>query len=277
MNGIAPHPWLPILGVCGIDQTAKIFETGDKSTPTEPVVAQETQNEDSFNEESEDEEDPFIEFLHLIRVWQRNARARANQNENDEENQGNREDEDEQTNENVNSNEQTNENANSTPNSNVAPSPTQRQPSSPTQSAKEILDQATSYRKTANDLFSAGVYEGAIELYNSALDKLSQVDNAENDNSVLEARILCILNKAACYLKLDQNEQAINCCDEILRLQPNNLKALYRKARALHNLSRYVEAREILLALIKSGYPDENIKNLHEQNELKITQTKKSE
>jgi WD repeat-containing protein 42A len=32
VNGVSPHPTLPILATCGLDSTTKIFECGDKST-----------------------------------------------------------------------------------------------------------------------------------------------------------------------------------------------------------------------------------------------------
>jgi WD repeat-containing protein 42A len=32
VNGVAPHPVLPVLATCGIDSDGKIFEVGDKST-----------------------------------------------------------------------------------------------------------------------------------------------------------------------------------------------------------------------------------------------------
>jgi tetratricopeptide (TPR) repeat protein len=41
-----------------------------------------------------------------------------------------------------------------------------------------------------------------------------------------------LLNIAACNLKLKEYDVAILACDEALTIDPKNVKALYRKARA---------------------------------------------
>ena len=42
-----------------------------------------------------------------------------------------------------------------------------------------------------------------------------------------------LLNIAACNIKSKDFETAVQACDEALKLEPNNTKALYRRGRAL--------------------------------------------
>lgn len=45
--------------------------------------------------------------------------------------------------------------------------------------------------------------------------------------------IACVLNRAACRLKLGRNEAAADDCSSVLETEPNNTKALFRRGQAL--------------------------------------------
>ncbi|PKU35190.1 hypothetical protein llap_14504 [Limosa lapponica baueri] len=45
--------------------------------------------------------------------------------------------------------------------------------------------------------------------------------------------------RALCYLTLKQYKEAVQDCTEALRLDPKNVKALYRRAQALKELKDY--------------------------------------
>merc|ERR1712194_291349 len=53
-------------------------------------------------------------------------------------------------------------------------------------------------------------------------------------------------NAAMCKLKLGQHEACVNMCDEILRLDAANAKAMYRKGLALRALGEVAEAEAVL-------------------------------
>jgi cytochrome c-type biogenesis protein CcmH/NrfG len=44
---------------------------------------------------------------------------------------------------------------------------------------------------------------------------------------------MLFLNLTAAYLKLEKYKSAISSCDEAIKLEPNNTKALFRRAKAL--------------------------------------------
>lgn len=84
----------------------------------------------------------------------------------------------------------------------------------------------------------------AIQCYRRALDYLDEVeggimfptdDNKEVTDSdlqdILEDRISVFNNMAAAQLKMNLHDAALNSLQTVLRCQPDNLKALFRKAK----------------------------------------------
>lgn len=61
---------------------------------------------------------------------------------------------------------------------------------------------------------------------------VAAVDAAFSQRSL--TRYLCC--RALCYLTLKQYKEAVQDCTEALRLDPKNVKALYRRAQALKEL-----------------------------------------
>ncbi|KAF8755185.1 Rna polymerase ii-associated protein 3 [Rhizoctonia solani] len=60
------------------------------------------------------------------------------------------------------------------------------------------------------------------------------------------------LNRAAAYLKLNKNEDAERDCTLVLKLQENNVKALFRRAQARVALGKLQDARADLVAAAKA-------------------------
>lgn len=52
------------------------------------------------------------------------------------------------------------------------------------------------------------------------------------DEQLLEVYVSCLNNMAACQLKLGEHAKAKEICVRVLEIQPNNLKALLRAAKA---------------------------------------------
>jgi len=59
-------------------------------------------------------------------------------------------------------------------------------------------------------------------------------------------KIPCYLNIAACKLKIGDYQDVIKNCDDVLKVQPDNVKALFRKGQALNTLDVWDEAKQLL-------------------------------
>lgn len=97
---------------------------------------------------------------------------------------------------------------------------------------KENMDDtelANKYKDEGNTQFKAGDWDGAIQSYTKAINCTSK-----------ESLDKCIYykNRAAAYLKLNKNEEAVKDTTSALDISPNDPKSLFRRCQALENLSR---------------------------------------
>lgn len=115
-----------------------------------------------------------------------------------------------------------------------------------------------SIKEEGNKLYGAGSWSDAVDKYEEAAtlvyycysnDPGWRKNNRGIDDDVLvlvddqgsteeeakqqkKLRLSCCLNLAACKQKLEKYEEAIKACDVALELDPNSVKALYRRAEA---------------------------------------------
>jgi len=90
--------------------------------------------------------------------------------------------------------------------------------------------EALDLKTDANNLYVSNEFQEAVDVYTKALDKCPLKFN--QDRSVLFS------NRAAAKLKMDQNDSALNDCNEALRLNPTYLKALVRRAQLFEDLDK---------------------------------------
>ncbi|XP_037028931.1 sperm-associated antigen 1 [Bradysia coprophila] len=92
----------------------------------------------------------------------------------------------------------------------------------------EKVDLANKHRIKGNEFYKAADYDEAIREYSLSI-QIYHTASAFN-------------NRAITYFKLNNLDMTIADCEQCLRLEPNNVKALQRKAQALSSQSRYREA-----------------------------------
>lgn len=100
-------------------------------------------------------------------------------------------------------------------------------------------------RERGNWWYVRGENALAIQCYRRALDYLDEVEGGIKDpkpdgyqevtdaalQSLLEDRLNVCNNMAAAQIKLGHYDAALNSLQTVLRCQPDNIKALYRKAK----------------------------------------------
>ncbi|KAG9124001.1 hypothetical protein FRC07_013242 [Ceratobasidium sp. 392] len=98
---------------------------------------------------------------------------------------------------------------------------------------------AAEHKEKGNASFKAGDYPEAIGHYTAAI-------LADETDPTFP------LNRAAAYLKLNKSQDAERDCSTVLKLQPANVKAMFRRAQARVGLGKLTDARADLLAAAKA-------------------------
>ncbi|XP_052437840.1 FKBP prolyl isomerase 16 [Carassius gibelio] len=113
-------------------------------------------------------------------------------------------------------------------------------------------------RERGNFYFQREEYSMAAQAYLMALDMLttrtydSQSCAAEEEEEeVNDYRVKCLNNLAAAQLKLGQFDEALHTSRDVLFLDPQNVKALFRKGKLLSDRGEYEEAMETLKKALK--------------------------
>ncbi|XP_068595821.1 FKBP prolyl isomerase 16 [Brachionichthys hirsutus] len=114
-------------------------------------------------------------------------------------------------------------------------------------------------RERGNAHFQRQEYCLASQAYRIALDVLTirGTDGqngsvkAEEEEEVRDYRVKCLNNLAATQLKLEQYAEALQTSQEVLALEPHNVKALFRMGKLLSDKSEYKEAMELLKKALK--------------------------
>jgi hypothetical protein len=100
-------------------------------------------------------------------------------------------------------------------------------------SIERILAKALSSKEIGNEHFKNQRYQAAVECYSGALQE------CPTDH---QYRLVLLKNRAACFLKLELFTSALEDCTEALRIDPNDVKALYRRALAYEACGKLTEA-----------------------------------
>lgn len=112
-----------------------------------------------------------------------------------------------------------------------------------------------------NDLYREGLKEESINQYTEALSIASYAASEEIaiTSDTLEK---LHVNRAACYIDRGLQEDALTDCEDALRINDKNLRALFCKSKALFTLERYKEAYEAVAKCSIISPKDESVVKL---------------
>ena len=122
--------------------------------------------------------------------------------------------------------------------------------------ADEKLTSVPQLKAEGNSLFGSRDYSGAAEKYRAALGRLEQLmlrekPGEEEWTELLNLKIPLLLNLAQCRLSLGDYYPVIEHCTEVLDKQPNNVKALFRRAKAHVGAWNPAEAKDDFVAVME--------------------------
>ncbi|CAM4627949.1 peptidyl-prolyl cis-trans isomerase FKBP8 isoform X1 [Caretta caretta] len=105
-------------------------------------------------------------------------------------------------------------------------------------------------RERGNFHFEREEYQWAMQSYQLALGILDSPGavppSPEEEEELQEHQVKCLNNCAAAQLKLQLFEEVLASCSAVLHIDPDNVKALYRKGKLLSERGEDQEAMKIL-------------------------------
>eukprot|EP00565_Helicotheca_tamesis_P008406 CAMPEP_0185724904 /NCGR_PEP_ID=MMETSP1171-20130828/1250_1 /TAXON_ID=374046 /ORGANISM="Helicotheca tamensis, Strain CCMP826" /LENGTH=323 /DNA_ID=CAMNT_0028392869 /DNA_START=66 /DNA_END=1037 /DNA_ORIENTATION=+ len=90
------------------------------------------------------------------------------------------------------------------------------------------------YKERGDERYKKADFEGAIEEYTKCIDTLRADGKGQS-----ELAMKAYSNRAACYKQISNFDGTVEDCTAVLEVDPENVKALIRRAQALEGLERY--------------------------------------
>lgn len=126
-------------------------------------------------------------------------------------------------------------------------------------------------RKEGNRCFREQKWDAATENYTKCIDAalLQLKKSSGNNNNINTCLLQAYSNRAETRLQMKEFELALKDTDQALGIDSSNLKALYRKGRALIGLRQYAAACKCLVKATEASPAHKEIQDaLHQANTL---------
>lgn len=102
-----------------------------------------------------------------------------------------------------------------------------------------LLGRCLSFKDKGNKKYQEQKYEEALRLYSTAIEMCPEEDV---NKEMKEQKAVFYGNRAACFMQMGKHTDVVKDCESALMLNPNYVKALFRKIQAEEALGRYVDA-----------------------------------
>ena len=134
-------------------------------------------------------------------------------------------------------------------------------------SPENILEIAQELKAKGGNLFKTNVIY-SFELFSRALKYVICIDEGEDVAHELQEQVKllktqCYLNLSACQLQKGAHNPVIQNCTKALKLDPDNVKGLYRRAQAFSKTDQYGQALEDLEKALRLEPSNKLFQNLH--------------
>mmetsp|Transcript_18743 Transcript_18743/g.26398 ORF Transcript_18743/g.26398 Transcript_18743/m.26398 type:complete len:324 (-) Transcript_18743:193-1164(-) len=117
---------------------------------------------------------------------------------------------------------------------------------------KAGLSRTEAFKEQGDDMYKAANFEEAIKHYSQCIDAL-QAEGKTLSPLAMKA----YSNRAACYKQISNFDGTIGDCTAVLEIEPDNVKALIRRAQAFEGVERYRFALQDVKTVL--GMPYEKV------------------
>ena len=145
-------------------------------------------------------------------------------------------------------------------------------------SSKPKIEMCTIFKNEGDEYLRNKNYELAQNSYEKALSNLFYNFNDDKEEQKMVEKLKCSinLNLSMVLMKLNNYKDAIGYLTEAKRLQPDNLKPVYRMAYCYYSLGEYDKARKIVNDVLKKNENSAEFKQLLEDiNKKELNEYKK--
>ncbi|TSV81522.1 Peptidyl-prolyl cis-trans isomerase D [Bagarius yarrelli] len=139
----------------------------------------------------------------------------------------------------------------------------------------KVLSVAEDIKNIGNNFFKSQNWQAALKKYLETCGNTMEDKNAQEQ--LKSMALSCILNTAACKLKLQQWQEAVESCDEALELNQTHAKALFRRAQAWQGLREFNNAMSDLKKAQEVAPDDKAIANEMLKVKQKVKEEKEKE
>lgn len=129
-------------------------------------------------------------------------------------------------------------------------------------SRKAKLSGPELYKEKGDDLYKKAQFEMAIHEYTKCLDGLK---GAEKQS---ELAMKALSNRSACYKQISNFDGTIEDCTAVLEVEPENVKALIRRAQAFEGVERYRFALQDVKTVLSMPYAQVGKQNFDLCNQM---------
>lgn len=137
--------------------------------------------------------------------------------------------------------------------------------------SKDKIEASKLFKNEGDEMLKEKKYQEAINSYEKALLQLFYTfsDDLEQDKEVDRMKAALNMNVSMCKINLGKYEDAISCCNEALRVDNQNLKALYRIAFSYFKMEKFEEAKKQIAEGLKINSQEKLFEDLRKQIEDK--------
>jgi len=114
---------------------------------------------------------------------------------------------------------------------------------------KASLSGTELYKERGDDAYKSANFEVAVGFYTQCIDALKR-EGKETSALALKA----YSNRSACYKQISNFDGTIEDCSMVLEIDPNNVKALIRRAQAFEGVERYRFALQDVKTVLAMPY-----------------------